>query len=133
MWTKVHTTTWEDARYPNTWLRSPVGLACRDRPAEGAGRPGGGRAAGPRPVPFDGLSDEWRLAGQMRIEGRLSDALNRRNPIELTEMRWASLVDGGPRKLVHGVFGTLDRRKATLPEPPGLPDAVALRRAAKAA
>ncbi len=37
------------------------------------------------------------------------------------------LVDGGPRKLVHGVFGTLVRSGATLPEPPALPDAVALR------
>ncbi len=37
------------------------------------------------------------------------------------------LVDGGPRKLVHGVFGTLDRRGATLPEPPALPEAVAER------
>jgi 16S rRNA (cytosine967-C5)-methyltransferase len=30
------------------------------------------------------------------------------------------LVDGGPRKLVHGVFGTLMRGQATLPEFPGL-------------
>jgi 16S rRNA (cytosine967-C5)-methyltransferase len=37
------------------------------------------------------------------------------------------LVEGGPRKLVHGVFGTLMRQGATLPEPPTLPDAVALR------
>lgn len=37
------------------------------------------------------------------------------------------LVDGGPRKLVHGVFGTLLRQGATLPEPPTLPDPVALR------
>lgn len=37
------------------------------------------------------------------------------------------LVDGGPRKLVHGVFGTLVRQGVTLPEPPSLPDAVALR------
>jgi 16S rRNA (cytosine967-C5)-methyltransferase len=37
------------------------------------------------------------------------------------------LVDGGPRKLVHGVFGTLVRSGAVLPEPPSLPDAVALR------
>jgi len=37
------------------------------------------------------------------------------------------LVDGGPRKLVHGVFGTLARQGVTLPEPPTLPDAVALR------
>ena len=31
------------------------------------------------------------------------------------------LVDGGPRKLVHGVFGTLSRRGATLPEVASLP------------
>jgi 16S rRNA (cytosine967-C5)-methyltransferase len=37
------------------------------------------------------------------------------------------LVDGGPRKLVHGVFGTLLRQGATLPEPPTLLDPVALR------
>lgn len=37
------------------------------------------------------------------------------------------LVDGGPRKLVHGVFGTLMRRQVTLPELPTLPDAVSLR------
>ena len=37
------------------------------------------------------------------------------------------LVDGGPRKLVHGVFGALMRREATLPELPALPAAVAER------
>lgn len=37
------------------------------------------------------------------------------------------LVDGGPRKLVHGVFGTLMRDNATLPDLPMLPDPVALR------
>lgn len=37
------------------------------------------------------------------------------------------LVDGGPRKLVHGVFGTLMRRPVVLPDLPMLPDAVALR------
>ena len=28
------------------------------------------------------------------------------------------LVDGGPRRLVHGVYGTLMRRGAALPDPP---------------
>ncbi|WP_294057391.1 RsmB/NOP family class I SAM-dependent RNA methyltransferase [Sphingomonas sp.] len=37
------------------------------------------------------------------------------------------LVDGGPRKLVHGVFGTVMRRNAALPDTPALPDAVAMR------
>jgi len=34
------------------------------------------------------------------------------------------LVDGGPRKLVHGVFGALMRRGVVLPSPPSLPRAV---------
>jgi 16S rRNA (cytosine967-C5)-methyltransferase len=34
------------------------------------------------------------------------------------------LVDGGPRRLVHGVFGTLMRRKAELPAVPTLPASV---------
>ena len=37
------------------------------------------------------------------------------------------LVDGGPRRLVHGVFGTVMRRGATLPEPPTLLPQVAMR------
>ena len=34
------------------------------------------------------------------------------------------LVDGGPRKLVHGVFGTLMRGNARLPDTPALPPQV---------
>ena len=37
------------------------------------------------------------------------------------------LVVGGPKRLVHGVFGTLMRRGATLPEVPTLPEAVRAR------
>src|SRR5205085_1953698 len=37
------------------------------------------------------------------------------------------LVDGGPRKLVHGVFGALLRQGAALPEVPTLPSTVAER------
>lgn len=37
------------------------------------------------------------------------------------------LVDGGPRKLVHGVFGTVTRAAPVLPKPPALPSEVAER------
>lgn len=37
------------------------------------------------------------------------------------------LVDGGPRRLVHGVLGSLIRRPAELPETPHLPDLFAIR------
>ncbi|MEX1170358.1 MAG: hypothetical protein WEE50_09480 [Chloroflexota bacterium] len=51
----------------------------------------------PRPVPegpgvpFEGLTEEWRLVGRMLIEGRLSDALNRREPIALADIHWAAM------------------------------------------
>jgi len=44
-------------------------------------------------VPFDGLTEEWRLVGVMQIEGRLSDALNKREAIRLSDVSWAP-VDG---------------------------------------
>jgi 16S rRNA (cytosine967-C5)-methyltransferase len=37
------------------------------------------------------------------------------------------LVDGGPRRLVHGVLGALLRAEARLPELPSLPEAVMMR------
>jgi 16S rRNA (cytosine967-C5)-methyltransferase len=37
------------------------------------------------------------------------------------------LVDGGPRKLVHGVFGTVSRQTPVLPDPPTLPAELAAR------
>ena len=46
-----------------------------------------------RGVPFDALTEEWRLVGRMLVEGRLSDTLNRREPIEISEVQWAP-IDG---------------------------------------
>ena len=37
------------------------------------------------------------------------------------------LVDGGPRKLVHGAFGTITRAAPSLPDPPALPAEVVAR------
>jgi len=75
-------------------------LRRRPKPAEPAGAAtprGGGAGAGParagRPVPFDAFSEEWRLAGTMWIEGRLSDALNRRESLAISNVTWAP-IDG---------------------------------------
>jgi hypothetical protein len=46
-----------------------------------------------RGIPFDGLTEEWRLVGRMEIEGRLSDVLNRRESIPISGVRWAP-IDG---------------------------------------
>jgi hypothetical protein len=43
---------------------------------------------GPRGVSFDGLTEEWRLVGTMQIDARLSDALNKREAIPLTDVFW---------------------------------------------
>ena len=48
---------------------------------------------GQRGIPFDGMTEEWRLVGTMQIEGRLSDVVNRREPIVLSEVSWAP-IDG---------------------------------------
>ena len=42
-------------------------------------------------VAFDGLTEEWRLVGRMNIEGRLLDALNKREAIEIHEVQWAPM------------------------------------------
>lgn len=64
----------------------------KDERAEPAAAPAGS-ARGRKQVAFDGLTDEWRLAGFMEIDGRLSDALNKRESISISGMRWAP-VDG---------------------------------------
>jgi hypothetical protein len=45
------------------------------------------------PVPFDGVTDEWRLIGQMYLDTRLSDALNRREALAIANVSWAP-IDG---------------------------------------
>ncbi len=44
-------------------------------------------------VAFDGVTEEWRLIGRMNVEGRLSDALNRREAIAIHDVQWAP-IDG---------------------------------------
>jgi len=69
----------------------PFGLprrgAPKPAPAPAVARPGSGR----RGIPFDGLTEDWRLVGRMEVEGRLSDVLNRRESIALSEMHWGPL------------------------------------------
>ena len=44
-------------------------------------------------LPFDAATEDWRLVGRMLIDGRLSDALNKREPIAIEEVSWAP-IDG---------------------------------------
>lgn len=60
-----------------------------------------------RGTPFDGLTDEWRIVGQMHVDGRLSDALNKREAIEISGVRWAPIDGSEPLTDASG-FKTVD-------------------------
>ena len=65
---------------------------------DGAGKPAAGQPTAGRPrsgrgVPFDGLTEEWRIVGNMEVSGRLSDALNKRESITISDVLWAP-IDG---------------------------------------
>lgn len=55
--------------------------------APGGARPGSRRTG----VPFDGLTEDWRLVGFMELDGRLLDILNRREAVPIGGMAWATL------------------------------------------
>lgn len=65
------------------------------------------------------LPDDAKARTALRIA--LTQALALGTPPHAAIATVLPLVDGGPRKLVHGVFGTLMRSGAQLPETPTLP------------
>lgn len=48
------------------------------------------RSGSVRGVAFTALTEEWRLHGRMQISGRLSDALNKREAIEIMDVTWGA-------------------------------------------
>jgi hypothetical protein len=44
-------------------------------------------------IQFEGLTEEWRLVGRMLVTGRMSDALNKREPISIVDVSWAPVDD----------------------------------------
>jgi len=67
------------------------------------GVPGGAQ----RGVAFEGLTEEWRLVGLMEIPGRLSDALNKRESINIADVKWAP-VDGSAELVAAPGLKTID-------------------------
>jgi hypothetical protein len=66
-------------------------------------------AAGPtgRGIPFDGLTEEWRIVGKMHVSGRLSDAINKREAITISDVRWAP-IDGSAELAAAPGIKTVD-------------------------
>jgi 16S rRNA (cytosine967-C5)-methyltransferase len=71
------------------------------------------------------LPDDAKARFALRIA--LVQALAMGTPHHAAISTVLPLVDGGPRKLVHGVFSAVMRWKQALPEIPNLPEAVAER------
>lgn len=64
----------------------------KEDPQKQAAHTATGRS-GVRGVPFEGLTEEWRIVGEMHIAARLSDALNKREAVTISDVQWAP-VDG---------------------------------------
>ncbi len=77
-------------------------------------------SATPKPLP-----DDARARHVLRIA--LAGWLRLGTPEHAAVATALPLVEGGPRRLVHGVLGNLMRRPATLPAAPHLPDLFAIR------
>ncbi len=77
-------------------------------------------SATPKPLP-----DDARARQVLRIA--LAGWLKLGTPPHAVVATALPLVEGGPRRLVHGVLGSLIRRPATLPDVPHLPDLFAIR------
>lgn len=61
------------------------------------------RARKSRGIPFDGLTEEWRIVGQMHVDGRLSDALNKREALQISGVRWAPIDGSEPMSDAPGL------------------------------
>jgi hypothetical protein len=70
----------------------PFDFLKRRKPAaDGSAAAGtaGSSAASGDGFPFEGMTEDWRLVGRMTIDGRLSDVLNKRDPIPIEDVMWA--------------------------------------------
>lgn len=66
---------------------TPDGATAPPARSTGAGRDARTRTG----VPFDGLTEDWRLVGFMELDGRLLDILNRREAIPIGDVAWSTL------------------------------------------
>ena len=82
---------------PFDFLKRKKRPAGGGRPAAGRVRPAGSEPAARRRarIPFDGLTEEWRLAAGWTSRAPLR-ALNKREPSTIAEVQWAPLDGSEP-------------------------------------
>ncbi len=75
----------------------PLNFLRRKKTDQATAAPAAASPSASRPartgVAFDGVTEEWRLVGRMEVDGRLSDALNKRESIAIHDVQWAP-IDG---------------------------------------
>lgn len=71
------------------------------------------------------LSDDAKVRFVLRM--MVAQALILKTPAHAVIATGLPLLDGGPRRLAHGVFGAIMRAEVMLPEAPALPDGAAMR------
>ena len=81
--------------------RKPAEVATT--PAVSAPAPDLMHRGAPRGVAFTAITEDWRLRGRMQIAGRLSDALNKREAIAITEVVWGSPEAGAKLEPAPGL------------------------------
>jgi hypothetical protein len=117
---------------PFDFLRRKKGTA--GEPARGgATTAAAGAASGASSgVRFDGLTEDWRLVGTMHVDGRLSDVLNRRESIAISDVQWAP-IDGSTGMVPAPGLKSIDPYDliAVLAGPDTMPEATEEERAAR--
>jgi len=74
-----------------------------DAAADAAAAPARSPVAARTGLAFDGLTEEWRLVGRMNVDGRLLDSLNKREAIEIHDVRWAPIDGSAPLSPAPGL------------------------------
>lgn len=54
-------------------------------------------------IPFEGLTEDWRIRGVLLVEGRLSDVLNRRETVAMADVWWAPADGTGAEEPAPGL------------------------------
>jgi hypothetical protein len=80
----------------------PFGFGKKPDASQGQAAAPGPAAAG-RGIPFEGLTEDWRLGGVLLVEGRLSDVLNRRETVAMADVWWAPADGSGPQEPAAGL------------------------------
>jgi hypothetical protein len=88
---------------PFGFLKRRNPAPAKPAPATGQGSTSDLHSGQRRGVAFTALTDEWRLSGRMEIAGRLSDALNRREAIAITDVMWGPPDGSAPLEPAPGL------------------------------